>query len=141
MDSKILVPVDDSKTADRTIQAIIALKERFPLPLTLLHVVDLEKLAYRMIPDFQIDMIREQARKAGEHLLESRRKLFAEAGMDTETRLEFGSPRELICRIANEENFQLLIIGRRSQGEIRDVLFGSVANHALHHVRCPVLLF
>jgi nucleotide-binding universal stress UspA family protein len=141
MDVKILVPVDDSKTAARTIQSIIALKERFPLPLTLLHVVDLDKLAYRMIPNFQIDMIREQARKAGEHLLESRQKLFAKAGMVTETRLEFGSPREVICRIANEENFQLLIIGRRGQGEIRDVLFGSVANHALHHVRCPVLLF
>jgi nucleotide-binding universal stress UspA family protein len=141
MDVKILVPVDDSKTAARTIQSIIALKERFPLPLTLLHVVDLDKLADRMIPDFQIDMIREQARKAGEHLLESRQKLFAKAGMVTETRLEFGSPREVICRIANEENFQLLIIGRRGQGEIRDVLFGSVANHALHHVRCPVLLF
>ena len=25
-------------------------------------------------------------------------------------------------------------------GEIRDVLFGSVSNHVLHHVTCPVLL-
>ncbi len=64
-----------------------------------------------------------------------------DAGMPAESRLEFGAPRELIPRIANEEGFDLLIIGRRGQGEIRDVLFGSVANHVLHHVTCPVLLF
>ena len=37
---------------------------------------------------------------------------------------------------------RLTIIGRReSTGEIRDVLFGSVANYVLHNVACPVLLF
>lgn len=141
MDVKTLVPVDDSKTSNRTIRSITASKELFPALLTLLHVVDLDILAYRAIPNYQIEMIREQAREAGEHLLESRRKLFTDAGVSTETRLEFGSPREVICRIANEENFELTIIGRRGLGEIRDVLFGSVVNHVLHHVRCPVLLF
>ncbi|MDY0261315.1 MULTISPECIES: universal stress protein [Syntrophotalea] len=33
------------------------------------------------------------------------------------------------------------MLGRRTAGEVRDVLFGSVTNHALHRVRCPVLLF
>jgi nucleotide-binding universal stress UspA family protein len=34
-----------------------------------------------------------------------------------------------------------LIIGRHTgAGEIRDVLFGSVANYVLHNVKCPVLL-
>jgi nucleotide-binding universal stress UspA family protein len=141
METKILVPVDGSATSMKTIDAIIARKERFPAPLTLLHVVDLDRLAYRMIPDFQVAMIREHARRAGEQLLSSSQEHFSRAGMATELRLEFGSPREIICHIANEEGFELLILGRRGLGEIRDVLFGSVANHALHHVRCPVLLF
>jgi nucleotide-binding universal stress UspA family protein len=141
METKILVPVDGSATSTKTIDAIIARKERFPASLTLLHVVDLDRLAYRMIPDFQVAMIREHARRAGEQLLSGYQDLFARAGMTTELRLEFGSPREVICHIANDEGFELLILGRRGLGEIRDVLFGSVANHALHHVRCPVLLF
>jgi nucleotide-binding universal stress UspA family protein len=140
MNVKILVPLDGSKTSSRTIEAILSHKERFPAPLTLLHVVEIDKLAYRMIPDFQLAMIRDQAQKSGQLLLERQQERFSAQGMQTETRLEFGSPRELIPRIANDEKFQLLIIGRRWHGEIRDVLFGSVANHALHHVRCPVLL-
>jgi len=141
METKILVPVDGSTTSAKTLDAIIARKERFPAPLTLLHVVDLDRLAYRMIPDFQVAMIREHARRAGEQLLSGYRDLCVRAGMTAEVRLEFGAPRDIICHIANDEGFELLILGRRGLGEIRDVLFGSVANHALHHVRCPVLLF
>lgn len=138
---KILVPVNDSEAAERTIEAIIANKERFPVTLTLLHVVDVNKLAYRMIPDFQVDMIQEKAMAVGESTLDRIRDRFNMAGISTINRLESGSPREVITRLANDEDYNLLVIGRRGMGEIRDVLFGSVSNHVLHHVKCPVLLF
>lgn len=142
MDPKILVPVDGSSTAARTIERIIALKERFPTTLTLLHVVDVDRLAYRMIPDFQLEMIRDNARKAGAELLDSRVRTLEAAGFAVQRRLEIGAPRERIVQVANDDGFQLVVIGRReSTGEIRDVLFGSVANFVLHKVKCPVLLF
>lgn len=142
MDAKILIPVDGSNTATRTLEKVIALKERFPKELTLLHVVDVEKLAYRMIPSFQIEMVRENAGRAGQLVLDNKVAILEKAGFSVDARLEFGSTRETICKVANDEEFQLMIIGRReSAGEIRDVLFGSVANYALHNVACPVLLF
>ena len=137
---KILVPVNDSIAAERTIEAIIANRERFPVTLTLLHVIDTNKLAYRMIPDFQVEMIQEKAEAIGQATLNRIKERFNMAGISTIARLETGSPREVISRIANEEQFTLLVIGRRGMGEIRDVLFGSVSNHVLHHVNCPVLL-
>ncbi|MEN8687479.1 MAG: universal stress protein [Desulfuromonadales bacterium] len=142
METKILIPVDGSNTAGRTLEKIISLKQRFPKHLTLLHVVDIDKLAYRMIPDFQIEMVRENAGRAGQTVLDERAKALEDVGFTVDARLEFGSPRETICKVANEEAFQLMLIGRReSTGEIRDVLFGSVANYVLHNVACPVLLF
>lgn len=140
MDKKILVPVDGSAAADRTIEAVIARRAQFQVPLTLLHVINVDNLAYRMIPDFQLEMIREHAGKAGAELLARQQSRFAAVGIPCEPRLEFGSPRETICRIANNEGFDLVIVGRRGMGEIRDALFGAVSNHVLHHVRCPVLL-
>lgn len=140
MISKILVPVDGSDASNRTIESIIAGKEQFTAPLTVLHVVNVDKLAYRMIPDFQLDMIREQARKSGDALLREQTARFTAAGIACKPRLEMGSPRETICRVANEEGFDLVILGRRGMGEIRDALFGAVSNYVLHHVRCPVLL-
>jgi nucleotide-binding universal stress UspA family protein len=142
METKILIPVDGSNTSGRTLEKIIAMQDRLPKELTLLHVVDVDKLAYRMIPDFQLEMIRENAGKAGQQVLESRVATLEKAGFTVHARLEFGPPRQTICRIANEEGFELTVIGRReSTGEIRDVLFGSVANYVLHNVACPVLLF
>lgn len=141
MDPKILIPVDDSPTSQKTIDAVLEQQERFPRKLILLHVVN-DQLAYRMIPEFQVEMVRENAGKAGRQHLEAIAGQLLEAGFDIELRLEFGSPRRVITRVANAERFQLLVIGRHAGGgEIRDVLFGSVANYVLHNVSCPVLLF
>ncbi len=141
METKILVPVNDSPTTQKTIEDIIIYKDKFPQKLVLLHVIN-DQLAYRMIPDFQIEMVRDNAEKAARHRLEMLAQKLHEAGFDVELRLEFGAPRRVIPQIANEEEFQLLVIGRKvKSGEIRDVLFGSVANYVLHNVQCPVLLF
>ena len=100
MDTKILIPVDGSHTATRTLEKIVALKERFPRNLTLLHVVDIDKPAYRMIPDFQVEMIRENAGKAGEQVLAAKQAMLEDAGFEVEARLEFGPPRQAICKVA-----------------------------------------
>lgn len=139
---KILVPVDDSPTAQSTIDSIIQLKDQFSKELTLLYVFNIDQLAYRMIQDIEMDMVKENAIKAGQLLLQKAEAKLKEAGFTCELMLEFGDPRQMIAHIANEQGFQLLVIGRHEGGgEIRDVLFGSVANHVLHNVKCPVLLF
>lgn len=142
MEPKILVPVDDSPTAQATIDAIISLKERFPKKITILYVINKDQLAYKMIPDFQLEMVKENAKKAGKIILDKIEAQLTEAGFSPEPLLEFGVPRSTITTIANNDDFQLLIIGRHEGGgEIRDVLFGSVANYVLHNTKCPVLLF
>ena len=141
MSDKILVPLDGSPTATRVIEGIIREQRRLFGEMTLLHVLDEDKLNYRMIPDFQMEMIREHARKAARQILETHRDALARGGVTAGIRLASGSPRQIVCRIAKEEGFTLLILGRRGTGEIRDMLFGSVANYALHNVSCPVLLF
>jgi len=141
MDTRILIPVNDSPTSQKTIDDVISYKEKFPPKLTLLHVVN-DQLAYRMIPDFQVEMVRENAEKAARQRLDQQAEALRQAGFEVELRLEFGAPRRIIPQIANTEGFQLLVIGRKAgSGEIRDVLFGSVANYVLHNVKCPVLLF
>lgn len=140
---QILVPIDESATAQRTLNSIIELKSRFPPKLTLLYVINNVQLAYRMIPDSQLNMVKDNAMKAGQQILDKADQQLRNAGFaENELLLKFGEPRQTIAHIANDRDFQLLVIGRHEGGgEIRDVLFGSVANHVLHNVKCPVLLF
>ena len=139
---KILVPVDSSATTRKTLENIITLKDRFSKELTLLHVLDFEHFAYQMLEEFQIDMIKENSNKAGTLLLDRAGDQLKRAGFVNNLRLEIGETKQVIADIANDEQFQLVVIGRHEGGgQIRDVLFGSVANHLLHNVKCPVLLF
>ncbi len=141
MEPKILIPVDDSLTAQATINYVIAQRIRFPRSLNLMYVINQEQLAYRMIPDFQLDMVKENSQKSGQKLLEKYRSQLSEVGFSCDLILETGEPRKIITNMANDQAFDLLVIGRHEGGgEIRDVLFGSVANYVLHNVRCPVLL-
>ncbi len=140
MDAKVLIPLDDSPTSEATLDYVLTHPARFASPLILLHVVDVDRLAYRMIPDFQLNMVRDRARQAGEDFLSSQLQRVTAAGLQAKTRLEAGSPRKVIPRVAEEEEVGMLVIGRSHAGEIRDVLFGSVTNYVLHQVRCPVLL-
>lgn len=142
MEPKILIPIDDSPTAAATIKAVIEQKSRFPKKLDILYVVNKDQLAYRMIPDFQLDMVKENAKKSGELLLDRIGAQLEKAGFSVEKHLEFGNPRVDITTIANQQDYQLVVLGRREgSGEIKAVIFGSVANYVLHNVECPVLLF
>lgn len=140
MNAKVLIPLDDSATSTATLDYVLAHPARFASPLVLLHVVDVDRLAYRMIPDFQLNMVKERARQAGEEFLAAQLQRVTDAGLQAQTRIETGSPRKVIPRVAEEEGVGMLVIGRSHAGEIRDVLFGSVTNYVLHQVRCPVLL-
>lgn len=141
MEPKILIPVDDSLTAQATISYVIGQRKRFPSSLSLLYVINQEQLAYRMIPDFQLDMVKKNSQRSGQKLLDKFQSQLHGVGFSSELILETGEPRQIITHIANDQDFDLLVIGRHEGGgEIRDVLFGSVANYVLHNVRCPVLL-
>ncbi len=142
MKTSILVPVDNSPTAQKTLGSIIELKYLFPKELTLLHVIDDERMTSLVLPDFQREMFRLNATQAGKLLLEQADERLCEAGFANDLLLEYGEPWRVISGIANDRDFQLVVIGRHEGGgEFRDVVFGSVANHVMHNVKCPVLLF
>jgi nucleotide-binding universal stress UspA family protein len=141
MTPKTLIPVDESETTRQTIQAVIANQELLSREIILLHVVDVQ-LIQRLLPDMQKQMVYESAEKSGNRILMGLAKPFQEAGFKPKLLLELGTPEKAIMKVVEEQNIQLVIIGRHSGGgKLHDVLFGSVANHIVHSVKCPVLLF
>lgn len=141
MTPRILIPVDESETTQRTIQAVIANKELMPREFLLLHVVDVH-LVQRLVPDVQKNMIYESAEKSGNRILDKLAKPFLDAGLKPERRLELGTPEAAILKVVEELDIQLVIIGRHpGSGGFRDIMFGSVANHIIRTLKCPVLLF
>ena len=51
-----------------------------------------------------------------------------------------GRPADEIVRISSEENFDLIIMGSRGLGGIKQFFLGSVSDRVADEAKCPVLL-
>ncbi len=80
-------------------------------------------------------------------LAEGRREVLAETeskldleGIDYETIEELGDPATRLMAVCDDQNADLLVIGRRGAGLFERVILGSVADRICHLAPCPVLV-
>jgi nucleotide-binding universal stress UspA family protein len=138
---RMLVPVDESLGSYRTQQYLIKMKEELKPTVTLLTVIQLSKLEYRCIPEFQREMIKDNALKLGQRTLEQHEQEYQQAGIHTDCMLEKGGEvGKIICSVAQQEAFDMICISPNNDGEVSSLMFGSVTNYVIHHAPCPVLL-
>lgn len=139
-DRKILVPLDGSPISAHTLKTLIELKEKIPSPVTLLHVLDLDSISYRGFATSSLEEIEGRARSEARQFIEGLQGQFAAAGVTVEAIVKEGHVRETICRIADSGEYDLLVMGKQGDGNLRNLLFDQVASYVIHHVKCPVLL-
>ncbi len=137
---KILVPLDGSPLSAKTVESLIALKENITIPLTLLHVLDLSTISYRGFAEATFSEIEERAREGARKFIAEQQEIFTAAGMSVETIVKEGQARETICALADSGEYDLLVFGRHTESDLRNLLFDQVANHVIHHVNCPILI-
>jgi nucleotide-binding universal stress UspA family protein len=87
-------------------------------------------------PDTESAIEKEQRAEA-ERALETLTRVL---DIEAEHRIEHGDAAAVICRTAETEGFDLIVIGSHGSGFFRRVLMGSVSHHVLHHAPCPVLV-
>jgi nucleotide-binding universal stress UspA family protein len=80
--------------------------------------------------------------EALESLERTARALGGSAGSnhEVERRIEFGDAAAEVCRVAEDEGFDVIVVGSHGSGFMKRVLLGSVSQHLLHHAPCPVLV-
>ena len=49
-------------------------------------------------------------------------------------------PGEVICKLAEDESADLIVIGSRGIGTLRRTILGSVSDYCVHHAHTPVLV-
>ncbi|KAK6911639.1 UspA [Dillenia turbinata] len=57
-----------------------------------------------------------------------------------ETKIEIGDPRDAICQMVESLGVDVLVMGSHGYGPIKRAFLGSVSNHCVQNVRCPVLI-
>jgi nucleotide-binding universal stress UspA family protein len=137
-----LLAVDGSENAN---EALRALKYFSPADqLILLHALDVPRPAYpMMVPEVTEELYREverNMRENGERLLDRAVSLLAPEHGPILKRLTIGSPAEVIVATSEEERIDLIVMGARGIGPIRERLLGSVSHQVLTLAPCAKLI-
>lgn len=93
--------------------------------------------------DVYSDMVYDPIEAHGEaqrEIIKGASDILTSAGVDHEIVLLHGRPADEIIRYAGESGTDLLVIGSRGLGALREFALGSVSHKVLTHVKCPVLV-
>lgn len=58
----------------------------------------------------------------------------------TDVRVEHGDVGPTICKLAEDEGVDLVVLGTHDRSRWSRLWFGSVSDHVVHHAPCPVLV-
>jgi Universal stress protein UspA and related nucleotide-binding proteins len=137
-----LLAVDGS---DHSYEAVRALKHlRRADELTLLHVVDVPRPAYPVMnPEVAVELYDQMERTMkddGDRLLTHVQSLLPPNSGPVTKRLDVGSPADVIVTTAERRHVDLIVIGARGLGPVKERLFGSVSHRVLSHAPCAKLI-
>ena len=139
---KTLLAVDGS---DNSYEAVHALKYLARAEqLTLLHALNVPRPAYPMMgPEVAEELyksLEQSMREDGERLLARVQSLLPlHAGPSTK-HLRIGSPAEVIVSMAEEQNADLIVMGARGLGPVKERLLGSVSHRILTLAPCATFI-
>jgi nucleotide-binding universal stress UspA family protein len=139
---KTLLAVDGSDNSYEAVRAMKYLSRADQL--ILLHALNVPRPAYPMmmpeVADELYTALERSMREDGERLLDRMQSLLPlHAGPSTK-RLELGSPAEIIVTAAEHDKVDLIVMGARGFGPIKERLLGSVSHRILTLAPCAKLI-
>ncbi|MDO5688686.1 MAG: universal stress protein [Tissierellia bacterium] len=139
--SKILVPIDGSTNSRRALYVASEIGEYFGSELTLINVVN--KLQIPDVRGVDLDNVAgyyPKTREISEMLLKDNAKRIDSYPHKVQLVSKVGNVSEMIMDMAENEDFDLIIIGNRGLGTIQRTVLGSISNAVLNHSKKSVLI-
>ena len=139
---KTLLAIDGSDHAYEAVRALkyFAKADR----LFVLHALNVPRPAYpMMVPEVTEQLYREREsgmREEGERLLDRILSLLPPQSGPATKVLRTGSPAEVIITTAEEERIDLIVMGARGLGPIKERILGSVSHRVLTSAPCAKLI-
>jgi nucleotide-binding universal stress UspA family protein len=132
----ILVPIDGSKNSMRGLDEAISLARQCQATITGLYVISLNK----SVTESQISSLEKYLlRNASKFMLKAKTRA-AQNGIIFNEKIIYGKEGPKIISYANNKSFDILVIGSRGMGSIKELFLGSTSNYILHKSKIPVLI-
>jgi nucleotide-binding universal stress UspA family protein len=136
--TKILVPLDGSKNSWRGLEMAISIARQFGATITGVYSIYAPPHS-----EFRgVGSVEESLNKEVKKILDEAKVLAAQNGIVFKEKLMRGDIGYNIVKLAHskKEKFNLIVIGNRGRGSLKEMFFGSVSNYVIHASKIPVLL-
>jgi nucleotide-binding universal stress UspA family protein len=144
--SKVLIPIDDAAFSRQVLTQVTNLLEPSHHELIFLRVApepSMVEFGEPGDPDLTIYVDQQEVSLAAEFASEMlpHRQALQNAGFHVFTTMRFGDPANEIERFVDEQDIDLVAMTTHGRTGLDRLVFGSVAEHVLHHTEVPVLLY
>ncbi|KQL54903.1 MULTISPECIES: universal stress protein [Heyndrickxia] len=137
MYNKILVAFDGSAASARALHHAAKLGKTVGTEkLTILHVnreIPMPEPALNIDLDQLLD-------EENQEILTPAIQFLSESNVNYEVHTFHGEPAHVIINYASEHHYDVIVMGSRGKGLIKEALLGSVSNKVAHSAHCPVLI-
>lgn len=146
MISKILVPLDGSKEAQKAAKYAVALARQAGASLTLLSVIDNRYIVEQAVsattsPTHLREAVEDYLKQSAQTATNAILKLCKLNRVRCKTVVRKGHPVEEIVREAAKSKVHLIVMGSHGNSALKAAILGSVAYGVLHkETRIPVLI-
>jgi nucleotide-binding universal stress UspA family protein len=139
---KILVPIDGSHNSLKALSHAVALARCFAAEITILYVSVLSQQVplYDQVKGTKIPAnVSTDPVNYAKEIITAALKHVPE-GIRVQTHTELGDPRIIITELAQQNGYDIIVIGSRGLGTIAGLLLGSVSTYVIRNSKCPVLV-
>jgi len=133
---RILVPMDGSKTSERALDQAIEIARATHATILGLNVIPF--LPAEFVP--AVSPYKIYQRKEAGLFLEKAKYRAAKHGILFSYAIMYGSPVDQILGTARKKKIDLIVIGARGKGRVKELFLGSISNAVLHKSQIPILL-
>ena len=134
---RILIALDEEPSAENVAQKGLQLGQQLTAEIAVVSVANTNHLLTDggVTPDEMADIMRKDTGKNLRNILHT---VFKD--QDVTQFVEEGKPHEVILKVADEWNADILVMGARSSGGLTQVLVGSVSEKVMKNTEIPVFL-
>lgn len=136
MIKKILVALDGSKNSIRELSNAIQLAKQTGASITEISVIPVFPTEIGLV----ITMIGKTLNKHYKHFMQIAKAMCTRKDVEFLDVVKYGEEGRTIVPFAQKNNFDLIVIGSRGVGKVRELFLGSTSNYVVHSSKIPVLI-
>jgi len=137
---KILVATGGSPWSHQAVAYAIEMARDYTLELIILHVMTEAPPYFVAEAGTSPESLLANSETEGRQLLADAAALAHEAGVTFSTELLWGRVSETVCRLAEERECDLIVVGSRALKGFKRLMIGSISNAIASKAPCPILV-